>query len=36
MMPKSGKKFLAAKARVEPRPYPLADAVKLGRDVRYA
>ena len=35
-MPKSGKKFLAAKARVEPRPYGLADAVKLIRDVRYA
>ncbi len=35
-MPKSGKKFLAAKARVEPRPYPLADAVKLVRDVHYA
>jgi large subunit ribosomal protein L1 len=36
MMPKSGKKFLAAKAKVEPRPYGLADAVKLVRDVRYA
>ena len=35
-MPKSGKKFLAAKAKVEPRPYQLADAVKLVRDVRYA
>jgi large subunit ribosomal protein L1 len=35
-MPKSGKKFLAARARVEPRPYVLADAVKLIRDVRYA
>ena len=35
-MPKSGKKFLAAKAKVEPRPYGLADAVKLVRDVRYA
>ena len=35
-MPKSGKKFLAAKGRVEPRPYVLADAVKLVRDVRYA
>jgi len=35
-MPKSGKKFLAAKAKVETRPYPLADAVKLVRDVRYA
>jgi large subunit ribosomal protein L1 len=36
MMPKSGKKFLAAKSKVELRPYPLADAVKLIRDVRYA
>ena len=35
-MPKSGKKFLAAKAKVEARPYVLADAVKLVRDVRYA
>ena len=35
-MPKSGKKFLAAKGRVEPRPYVLAEAVKLVRDVRYA
>ena len=35
-MPKSGKKFLAAKSKVETRPYPLADAVKLVRDVRYA
>ena len=35
-MPKSGKKFLAAKSKVEARPYPLADAVKLVRDVRYA
>ena len=35
-MPKSGKRFLAAKAKVEPRPYGLADAVKLVRDVRYA
>jgi len=35
-MPKSGKKFLAAKGRVEPRPYDLAEAVKLVRDVRYA
>jgi large subunit ribosomal protein L1 len=35
-MPKSGKKFLAAKAKVEPRPYVLADAVKLVRDMRYA
>ena len=35
-MPKSGKKFLAAKATVEPRAYVLADAVKLVRDMRYA
>jgi len=35
-MPKSGKNFLAAKSKVEPRPYVLADAVKLIRDVRYA
>ena len=35
-MPQSGKKFLAAKGRVEPRPYVLAEAVKLVRDVRYA
>jgi len=35
-MPKSGKKFLAAKAKVEARPYVLSDAVKLVRDVRYA
>ena len=35
-MPKSGKKYLAARAKVEPRPYPLADAVKLVRDVHFA
>ena len=35
-MPKSGKKFLAAKSKVEARPYVLADAVKLVRDMRYA
>ncbi len=35
-MPKSGRKFLAAKGKVEPRPYPIAEAVKLVRDVRYA
>ena len=33
-MPKSGKKFLAAKSKVEPRPYALADAMKLVRDVQ--
>jgi large subunit ribosomal protein L1 len=36
MMPKSGKKFLAAKAKVETRPYQLPEAMKLLRDVRYA
>src|SRR5262245_40789936 len=35
-MASSGKKFRAAKAKVESRPYQLADAVKLVRDVRYA
>ena len=32
-MAKVGKKFLAAKAKVEPRPYGLPEAVKLIRDV---
>jgi large subunit ribosomal protein L1 len=35
MMPKKGKKYLAARAKVEPRPYQLADAVKLVRDVHF-
>jgi large subunit ribosomal protein L1 len=35
-MASSGKKFQAAKAKVESRPYQLAEAVKLVRDVRYA
>jgi large subunit ribosomal protein L1 len=35
-MASSGKKFRAAKAKVESRPYQLAEAVKLVRDVRYA
>jgi len=35
-MAKVGKKFLAAKAKVEPRPYGLPEAVKLIREVRYA
>jgi large subunit ribosomal protein L1 len=35
-MAKVGKKFLAAKAKVEPRPYGLPEAVKLIRDVRFA
>src|SRR5262249_1356297 len=32
----TGKKFAAAKAKVEAKPYRLADAVKLVRDVKYA
>ena len=35
-MAKIGKKFAAAKAKVEPRPYALPEAVKLIRDVRVA
>ena len=35
-MASSGKKFRAAKAKVESRPYQLGEAVKLVRDVRYA
>src|ERR1700682_509711 len=35
-MRKTGKKFLAAKAKVEARPYGLADAMKLVRAVKYA
>ena len=35
-MAKIGKKFAAAKAKVEPRPYALPEAVKLIRDVRFA
>ncbi|HEY6931297.1 MAG TPA: 50S ribosomal protein L1 [Thermoanaerobaculia bacterium] len=35
-MAKTGKKFTAAKARVESRPYHLGDAVKLIREVKYA
>ena len=34
-MGSTGKKFAAAKAKVEPRPYGLAEAVKLVRDVKY-
>jgi len=34
-MAQSGKKFLAAKAKVEPRPYALPEAMKLVRDVKY-
>ena len=32
----SGKKFAAARAKVEPRPYALNDAVRLVRDVKFA
>ena len=35
-MRKPGKKFLAAKAKVEARPYGLADAMKLVRAVKFA
>jgi large subunit ribosomal protein L1 len=35
-MAKIGKKYAAAKARVESRPYALGDAVKLVRDVKFA
>ena len=35
-MRKTGKKFLAAKAKVEPRPYGLGDAMKLVRAVKFA
>jgi large subunit ribosomal protein L1 len=35
-MAKIGKKYAAAKARVQPRPYALGDAVKLVRDVKFA
>jgi len=35
-MAKIGKKYLAAKAKVEQRPYALPEAVKLIRDVRFA
>jgi len=35
-MAKSGKKYRAAKDKVEGRPYPLADAVRLVREVKFA
>jgi large subunit ribosomal protein L1 len=35
-MGKAGKKFLAAKAKVETRPYALGEAMKLVRDVKFA
>ncbi len=35
-MRKPGKKFLAAKAKVEPRPYGLGDAMKLVRAVKFS
>jgi large subunit ribosomal protein L1 len=34
-MGRTGKKFAAAKAKVEPRPYGLTEAVKLVREVKY-
>ncbi|MGE5176907.1 MAG: 50S ribosomal protein L1 [Hyphomicrobiales bacterium] len=35
-MGKTGKKYAAAKAKLEPRPYALADAVRLVRELKYA
>jgi len=35
-MAKTGKKYAAARAKVESKPYPLADAMKLVREVKYA
>src|ERR1700730_3306225 len=35
-MPKSGKKYLAAKAKVEAKPYGLPDAMRLVPEVKYA
>ena len=35
-MGRSGKKFLAAKAKLEARPYALGDAVRLVRELKYA
>jgi large subunit ribosomal protein L1 len=35
-MGRTGKKYAAAKAKVEPRPYPLPDAVRLIRELKYA
>jgi len=35
-MAKAGKKFLAAKSKVEPRPYALGEAMKLVRTVKFA
>ena len=35
-MAKAGKKYRAAKARVEPHPYALPEAVRLVREVKYA
>jgi large subunit ribosomal protein L1 len=34
-MVKTGKKFAAARAKVEPRPYAIAEAMKLVRDCKY-
>ncbi len=35
-MPKHGKKFRVAVTKVEPRPYPLGDAIELARDAAFA
>ena len=35
-MGRTGKKYAAAKAKVEPRPYALGEAVKLVREVKFA
>jgi len=35
-MAKTGKKFVGAKGKVEPRSYPLEDAIKLLREVKFA
>jgi len=35
-MAKTGKKYAAARAKVESKPYPLPDAMKLVREVKYA
>lgn len=35
-MGRTGKKYAAAKAKLEPRPYALGDAVKLVRELKYA
>ena len=35
-MAKHGKKFAGARQKVEPRPYPLPDAIRLAKDVAFA